>query len=113
MTKKEVSQLRALAAKYEGDTVSLASDVIAELTAIIDEAEKPCKCYALALYTYDHYEWEEVVAVSFDQSKLRDEHEQLPPSHTYKDVRIIRNSAHRAFAERGESHWLIKEVKFT
>jgi len=67
-------------------------------------------CYALRLFTYDYYEWEEVHAVSFDPELLRAHFEGL--DHLYANRPLVDGSEHSAHADRKDAHWTIAPVTF-
>lgn len=71
---------------------------------------QPPTCYALVLYTYDHHEWEETLAASFDEAKLKTEYESL--DHLYSDRNLVSLEAHESLRDREEAHWVIEPVKF-
>ena len=66
--------------------------------------------YALRLFTYDYYEWEEVHAVSFDPKLLRAHFEGL--DHLYANRPLVDGSEHSAHADREDAHWTIEPVNF-
>lgn len=67
-------------------------------------------CYALRLYTYDYYEWQEDIAVSFDQGALKAHLEQL--DHLYDDQPLVDASEHESYADGERVHWVITPVLF-
>lgn len=76
-----------------------------------NEAGSPgMTCYALRLFTYDYYEWEEVHAVSFDPKLLRAHFEEM--DHLYADRPLVDGSEHAAHADREDPHWTIEPVTF-
>lgn len=68
-------------------------------------------CYALVLYVYDYYEYEETFAVSFSQGKLRSELASLNHHHG-KQPFAEDDNQHRSLARSEEHHWTIKPIKF-
>lgn len=67
-------------------------------------------CYALVLYTYDHYEWEQVYAVSFDHGRLRVEYDALDD--LYSDRSLVTEALHKEYANLEIAHWTIEPIKF-
>lgn len=68
-------------------------------------------CYALVLYTYDDYEyfyeWEEVLAVSFDADALKEEYNK-----ERRPFALVSYDKHKELAGVYRNHWTIKEVEF-
>jgi hypothetical protein len=86
---------------------------------------KPNICYALKLFTYDYYEWEEIFAVSFDPELLRlayrenadqevDANVIRSLSQVYKNAPLLdsRANGHEALGEAETPHWIIEPIKF-
>lgn len=67
-------------------------------------------CYALRLYTYDYYEWQEDFAVSFDQKLLKAHFARL--DHLYDDCPLVDVSEHETHSERKDAHWVITPILF-
>jgi hypothetical protein len=67
-------------------------------------------CYALRLYTYDYYEWQEDFAVSFDQELLKAHYAGL--DHLYSDRQLVDASEHEKNAEAERVHWIIEPITF-
>lgn len=68
---------------------------------------KISQIYALFSYTYDHYEWEDIEAVSFDKEKLVEYYnndKKLPLANTQKE--------HDVFAINEHSHCWIRPIDF-
>ena len=75
----------------------------------------PLKCYGLVLYTYDHYVWENVMAVSHDTVKLEDEYNVIRMSennkHGHRELLLDTEDAEKA-DEADEAHFVIEEIKY-
>tara|TARA_R110000868_G_scaffold181762_1_gene422702 strand:- start:280 stop:528 length:249 start_codon:yes stop_codon:yes gene_type:complete len=68
-------------------------------------------CYALRRYTYDYYEWQEDIAVSFDESLLIDLHKQRL-NHLYNDDPIYPLEDHKELSLQEKPHWVITPIVF-
>lgn len=66
------------------------------------------KLYGLFGYTYDWYEWEELVVVSNSKEKLVMYYE------TYKDQysKLVEEQLHKRYQDDGYNHMTIKEVEY-
>ena len=67
-------------------------------------------CYALKVYKYDHYEWEETVAVSFDADLLREHYKTV--DHLYKKSPLVELSDREFLYKKDEPHWTIEPITF-
>lgn len=67
-------------------------------------------CYALKVYSYDYYQWEEVLAVSYDPAKLREYHKTV--DHMYNDAPLVEARGHRGLSAVEKEHWIIEEIPF-
>jgi hypothetical protein len=67
-------------------------------------------CYALRLYTYDYYEWQEDFAVSFDPELLKNHFAEL--DHLYDEKPLVDVSEHKTHSEREDVHWVITPILF-
>jgi len=65
----------------------------------------------LFLFTYDYYEWEELIAVSLDEDKLKERHKAYDG--LYDDKELISLDQHKARAPRDEEpHFVIMPVEY-
>ena len=67
-------------------------------------------CYALTLYTYDYYEFEETIAISFDKDKLKKEYENI--EHIWSEAPLIRKKESEPFWLNEKPYWLIRPLKY-
>lgn len=88
-----------------------------------NEPESGDTCYALRLYHYDYYEWEDVHAVSFDKELLRAHYEGLKylcwdvslrgmvcRAYLYRDSPLVDELVHTALAQHETNHWTIEPI---
>jgi hypothetical protein len=68
-------------------------------------------CYALRIYSYDYYEWEEDVAVSFDQNLLKEYYERNLDN-LYDDAPLVDISKHQEYQNGEKPHWVITPITF-
>jgi hypothetical protein len=68
-------------------------------------------CYALRIYSYDYYEWEEDIAVSFDTTLLKEYYER-DLGHLYDDAPLVDASKHQEYQDGEKPHWIITPITF-
>lgn len=67
------------------------------------------KLYGLFEYTYDWYEWEELVVVSKSKEKLEKYYENYKGQ--YGKFQLVEEQLHKVFQDDGHNHMVIKEVE--
>lgn len=63
--------------------------------------------YGLFEYSYDYYEWENLICASEDIGKLREYYENI----RFKYHILINEKEHKIYNKRGTGHYLIKKIK--
>ena len=67
-------------------------------------------CYVLRFYTYDYYEWQEDLAVSFDPELLKTHFAGL--NHPRHDEPLVDVSEHETHSQREDAHCVITPILF-
>lgn len=78
------------------------------MAPVLTTKGKLMKMYGLFSYSYDHYEWENLVCVSESQKKLIDRVYET----TKGDILLVHTEdTHSELADEGTFHLMIKEIE--
>lgn len=72
----------------------------------------PLPCYALRLFTYDYYEWQQDYAASFDPEMLKEHHKTGLDGVMYRNAPLVDESEHAQLADSESPHWVVTPIRF-